>query len=38
MSFFNRETPPIWRIILYCVLSLLVLLALGRLGAYFQIG
>lgn len=38
MSFFQRETPPVWRILLYCILAALLLLLLGRIAAYFQIG
>lgn len=38
MSFFQRETPPTWRILLYCVLAVLLLLALGKVAAIFHIG
>lgn len=30
MSFFQRETPPTWRILLYCVLTVLVLFLIGK--------
>lgn len=38
MSFFQRETPPTWRILLYCVLSVLALLLLGKIAVLFHIG
>ncbi len=38
MSFFQRPTPPTWRILLYCVLSVGVLFILGKIAAFFQIG
>ena len=34
MSIFKRPTPPTWKILLYCVLSLGVLLLLGHLAPY----
>lgn len=37
MSFFNRPTPPTWRILLYCLASALILLLFGKLIAFFQI-
>lgn len=38
MSFFKREPPPTWRILLYCVLAVLVLVLLGKIAAFLQIG
>lgn len=38
MSFFQRENPPTWRILLYCVLAVLLLLGLGKIAFLFQLG
>lgn len=38
MSFFQRETPPTWRILLYCVLSVLALLLLGKIAVFIHMG